>query len=320
MNKNTTYMVVETRNAYAVVLDSRGRFIKAANLGYKTGDVTDHIVPLIYPRNKKEQRNTIIRIAASLAACVCLCIFGIYEYQYMFVKYGDVHIQINPEIEISLSRSGRVLDVEGENPDGEALLKDYKYKGKSKETVVDELTELAIEQKYLTEGGQITVSVNAGNSSWASRIENELLDELNRYLRKQGTTVEVSIGSPGTYREEKEQNVLEESQSVTIPIPQTTGNGKKDDTNDSTKIEPSDSGYSDDRNDGITNHAEPSSSNPPAAPAAPSIPAGNNSQYGVNGSSSYGDTDDSESDSSDSPYSESSNYSGDNDSSSPYNE
>ena len=36
-----------------------------------------------------------------------------------------------------------VLDIEGENADGKALVGDYKYEGKDKETVVDELASLA---------------------------------------------------------------------------------------------------------------------------------------------------------------------------------
>ena len=188
-------MVVEAHSAYAVVLDNSGRFIKVANSGYAVGDITDKVIPLIYPRDKKKRKSTIIRLAASLAACVALCVFGIYEYQYVYTEYGSIHMQINPEVEISLSRSGRVLEIEGENDDGDALLQGYSYKGKDKETVIDELADLAIEQNYLTEGGRIAVSVDARSSEWADRIENEILNELNRYLQEQNITIEIVIGS-----------------------------------------------------------------------------------------------------------------------------
>ena len=107
MERKATYMVVEAHSAYAVVLDNSGRFIKVANSGYAVGDITDKVIPLIYPRDKKKRKSTIIRLAASLAACVALCVFGIYEYQYVYTEYGSIHMQINPEVEISLSRSGR---------------------------------------------------------------------------------------------------------------------------------------------------------------------------------------------------------------------
>ena len=38
MEKETKYLVLEVHNAYAVVLDNSGRFIKAANCGYEVGD------------------------------------------------------------------------------------------------------------------------------------------------------------------------------------------------------------------------------------------------------------------------------------------
>ena len=200
MKTMTTYLVVEIRAAYAVVLDNSGRFIKTADLGYKVGDTIDKIIPLQYPENKKSRKNKIIRLAASLAACICLCVFGVYEYQYMFVEYGSVHMQINPQVEISLSRSGRVLDIEGENADGEALLKGYSFKGKDKGTVADELAALAIEQQYLTQGGTIAIFADAPSSGWSDKMENEILNELNRYLQEQG------------------KEILEEPQTVTIPI------------------------------------------------------------------------------------------------------
>ena len=88
-------------------------------------------------------------------------------------------MQINPEVEITLSRSGRVLDIEGENADGKELVKDYEYKGKDKETVVDELADLAIEQQYLADAGRISIEVDARSDEWAKKMETEITDELN---------------------------------------------------------------------------------------------------------------------------------------------
>ena len=194
MEKETNYLVVEVHNAYAVVLDNSGRFIKAANCGYEVGDTVDSIIPMIYPQDKKKRTNNIIRLAASLAACICLCVFGIYEYQFMYTEYGSVHMQINPEVEITLSRSGRVLDIEGENADGKELVKDYEYKGKDKETVVDELADLAIEQQYLADAGRISIEVDARSDEWAKKMETEITDELNDYLQGQGMAIEITIG------------------------------------------------------------------------------------------------------------------------------
>lgn len=283
MEKETNYLVVEVHNAYAVVLDNSGRFIKAANCGYEVGDTVDSIIPMIYPQDKKKRTNNIIRLAASLAACICLCVFGIYEYQFMYTEYGSVHMQINPEVEITLSRSGRVLDIEGENADGKELVKDYEYKGKDKETVVDELADLAIEQQYLADAGRISIEVDARSDEWAKKMETEITDELNDYLQRQGMAIEITIGPVEAGNDIEDKEILEESQSVTIPIPEPT-----DKTDDST------SESEDDSDDGVTDYSVPSSPSSAQSSAPAQSDSGydssGNSPYGSNGNSSYSDS------------------------------
>ena len=296
MKRDATYLVVEVRSAYVVVLDNSGRFIKAANSGYEVGDITDKIIPLIYPQDRKKRRSTIIRMAASIAACVCLGIFGLYEYQYMYVSYGSIHMQINPEVEISLSRSGRVLDIEGENKDGRDLIEGYSYEGKDKETVVDELADLAIERKYLEEGGQIAIDVDASSGSWAEETEAELLEELTRYLQGQDMTIEVILGSVAPEADDMQeqdgvsageeallQKSLEELRAIKIPVP-----SLKDQADGSV------SGNETVEDDGITDYSEPSgSSSAPASSgsgsssgsSSPSRPSGSSRPSGLSGSS-----------------------------------
>ena len=38
MEEKTTYLVMETHPAYVILLDSEGRFLKAANYGYERGE------------------------------------------------------------------------------------------------------------------------------------------------------------------------------------------------------------------------------------------------------------------------------------------
>lgn len=272
MGKGTNYLVVEVHNAYAVILDNSGRFIKTANCGYEVGDVVDNIIPLIYPQDKKKRKKNIIRLATSMAACICLCVFGIYEYQNMYTEYGSIHIQINPKVEITLSHSGRVLNIEGENTDGKELVKDYEYKGKDKETVVNELADMAIEQQYLADNGRISIEVNAQSDEWEKKIETELSEELNDYLQKQGMVIEITIGPVEVEDDAEDKDILKESQSVTIPIP------KSSDKTDDSVAESSD--YSDDQ---VTDYSVPS--NRSSLPSSSSLPF--SGSYETNGSSPY---------------------------------
>ena len=53
MKENTTYLVMEIHSAYAVLLDNEGRFVKAANMGYESGDVVRNPVLLKYPQDHR---------------------------------------------------------------------------------------------------------------------------------------------------------------------------------------------------------------------------------------------------------------------------
>ena len=116
---------MEVHPAYAVVLDEEGRFLKAANLRYQVGDTVRDIVEL---RRLKEKRPALwkpLSGVAGLAACLCIVFFG--YYQPNFVPYGALRIQINPDVELTLSRTDRVLDFARTQPE---LLKRVEDTGK----------------------------------------------------------------------------------------------------------------------------------------------------------------------------------------------
>lgn len=127
---------MEVHPAYAVVLDEEGRFLKAANLRYQVGDTVRDIVELRHPREKCPALWKPLSGVAGLAACLCLVFFG--YYQPNFVPYGALRIQINPDVELTLSRTDRVLELEGLNADGRVLIEGYDYGGKDREDVTEE--------------------------------------------------------------------------------------------------------------------------------------------------------------------------------------
>ena len=113
------YLVMETHPAYAVVLDEDGRFLKAANLRYQVGDTVQDIVELRTPQKKVVPAWKPLSGLAAAAACLCLVFFGWYQPNY--TAYGTLRIQINPDVEMTVSRTDRVLDLEGLNADGETV-------------------------------------------------------------------------------------------------------------------------------------------------------------------------------------------------------
>ena len=160
------YLVMETHPAYAVLLDEEGRFLKAANLNYQVGDTVQNVVELRSPAHEKKKKYLIRQIAAVAAAAACFCLVFFGYYQPNFVAYGTIRIQINPEVEMTLSRTERVLDLKGLNADGEDLIREYDYSGKDREDVTHELIRRAMDMGYLSNGDSVSISIDSTDTEW----------------------------------------------------------------------------------------------------------------------------------------------------------
>ena len=184
------YLVMETHPAYAVVLDEEGRFLKAANLQYRVGDTVQHIVELRQARPRAPALWKPLSGLAAAAACLCLVFFGYYQPNY--TAYGTLRIQINPDVEMTVSRTDRVLDLEGLNDDGEDLIEGYAYQGKDRETAADELVERAIHMGYLADGDTISVTVTSADADWQAWEEAQVRAQLEE---RYGETIVIRLGS-----------------------------------------------------------------------------------------------------------------------------
>ena len=131
MEEKTTYLVMETHPAYVILLDSEGRFLKAANYGYERGERIHTAVLFQDPKEAlRRRRRRALRAVAALAACICLAAAGGWQYREHFVPYGTLRVEINPEVELEISHSGKVLRAEGLDADGDILLDGYDIEGK----------------------------------------------------------------------------------------------------------------------------------------------------------------------------------------------
>lgn len=184
-----SYLVMEVHPAYAVVLDEEGRFLKAANLRYQVGDTVRDIVELRRPREKRPALWKPLPGVVGLAACLCIVFFG--YYQPNFVPYGALRIQINPDVELTLSRTDRVLELEGLNADGQVLIAGYDYGGKDREDVTEELVERAIGLGYLSDGETVSITVTSADADWQAREEQAAREDLEE---RYGETIVIQIG------------------------------------------------------------------------------------------------------------------------------
>ena len=208
------YLVMEVHPAYAVVLDEEGRFLKAANLRYQVGDTVRSIVELRPARNRPAAWWKPLAGLAAAAACFCLVFFGYYQPNY--TPYGTLRIQINPDVELTVSRTDRVLELEGLNPDGEELIEGYSYQGKDRQTAANELVERAIAMGYLSSGDTVSITVSSSDADWQAREEARTRAQLEE---RYGETIVIRLGEASG---QPEPQPPEETAEIVIPIsPQT---------------------------------------------------------------------------------------------------
>ena len=203
---------METHPAYAVVLDEEGRFLKAANLHYQVGDTVQHIVELRQARPRATALWKPLSGLAAAAACLCLVFFGYYQPNY--TAYGTLRIQINPDVEMTVSRTDRVLDLEGLNADGEDLIEGYDYRGKDQETAAGELVERAIDMGYLSDGDTISVTVRSDDADWQAREEAQIQAQLEE---RYGATIVIRLGD-GAADQSQSAAAPEEPAEVVVPV------------------------------------------------------------------------------------------------------
>ena len=313
------YMVMECHPSYAVLLDAEGRFLKAANLHYKTGQIVHD--PVLMKEEPAKQRNLMrwARSGMAAAAACFLLLIGFNYYQNNVVSYSSIYLTINPEIQMDLNRKGSVTRLEGINEDGKTLLEGYDGKGKDKITVTDELIDRAIEMGFLSEGGQISFSIDAPDDALIQKYGEELQTEVLKYLENQ-FTITVEITNYQTGETESTQSTQPAPETAT-PAADDTDYGPNNDgvtdyndtdygpNNDGvtdyndTDYGPNNDGVTDyddtdygPNNDGVTDYTAP-------AESVPEAPASDSSNYGDSnyddGGSSYSDSDDDDSDDND---------------------
>ena len=187
-----TYLVMECHPSYAIVLDNKGRMIKAANLGYQEGQVVGEIIARQIPKAP-----ILFRLAPlAAAACLCLAVLGGGAYGAYGMPYGTVEVRINPDVKMSVSYMDRVVGLEGVNEDGKKLIDQVSYKGRNSEYMTGILVERAMEMGYLTEGGTIYVAASGGSERWKAKRADAIRTGLDTLL-KDGMPVEVHVESIG---------------------------------------------------------------------------------------------------------------------------
>ncbi len=266
-----SYLVMECHPGYAVLLDEEGRFLKAANLRYEVGQTVYD--PVLMKETAERQRRTMRWISsgiAAIAACFLL-FFGIHYYQKYLQPYSSIYLTINPTVQMDLNRQGTVVRLTGINEDGKALLEGYDSKGKDKVTVADELIDRAIEMGFLSEGGQVSFSIDSPDDALFQEYGTELRTNVTEHLDGRITiTIEITNHQDGQGQESPENSSSSTPSQPSSSQPESTLPSSSEPSRPG-NVPPTSSGSTDyddtdyDLNDNnSTNYVPPSTSTPPA--------------------------------------------------------
>ena len=263
------YMVMECHPSYAVLLDEEGRFLKAANLHYKTGQIVHD--PVLMQEEPAKQRNLMrwARSGMAAAAACFLLLIGFNYYQNNVVSYSSIYLTINPEIQMDLNRKGSVTRLEGINEDGKTLLEGYDGKGKDKITVTDELIDRAIEIGFLSEGGRVSFSIDSPDEALFQEYGTELRTKVTEHLDGRITiTIEIMNHQDGQGQESPENSSSSTPSQPSTSQPELTSPSSSEPSHP-VVVPPTSSNATDyddtdygPNNDGVTDYTPPASSSP----------------------------------------------------------
>ena len=184
------YMVMECHPGFAVVLDENGTFSKVANQNFTVGQTITEIIPMNEPiNNTSKNTKNWVRMAISFAACFIFIVSAILSTTTR--AYASVYMSINPAVQIDVDKNDMVINVLGNNIDGNNLIQNYNYKDKNLDTVMSELVNKAIDMNYLKEGSKVTITFDANEvwvSSHSESINQNLSNQINEIV---GATIEI---------------------------------------------------------------------------------------------------------------------------------
>ena len=186
------YIVMEVKRSYAVLLDEDGRFVTAANLRYEVGQIVENPVLMIDSGdNQKKKKRLITGFAAVLTLLIllfaALLCFDCYTHSYAYFFFT-----LNPLVKILVKKRGRVIDLDDLNDDGEDLIEDYRYWGRKKTEVIEDLIDRAYEMHYLSGRDTVVLEIDAPDDKSFEKYKSELTAYKNLYTAENSSlTVEI---------------------------------------------------------------------------------------------------------------------------------
>lgn len=214
------YIVMECHPSFVVLLDSEGRFVKACNMNYETGQTVYEPVLINDDENMMDNIRKIDRrrkmIKHSLVAAVCVILIGFNFFRFFIEDYTSLYISINPEVRIDMNRIGTVTEIEGDNEDGKRLLEMCDIKSRDKLVLCREIIESAYKTGYVEKGGKVSVYIDTPDDEYFKDL-GVILSEALAIFTDEEYSLDIDILSISQYvfSNPAEQTSLQESTEST---------------------------------------------------------------------------------------------------------
>ncbi|GLV61450.1 hypothetical protein Bmyc01_01200 [Bacillus mycoides] len=186
MNKG---IVMDIKKHSVVVLTPNGEFItcKRKADSYMVGEEISF--------DEQEQRASrfsipsFLKPASLLVACF-LCALLFFYNQPEEKVFAYVSVDINPSVEVSITKDLRVIDLQACNDDGRRFLKELKqWENKQLQDVIRTIIKQSQEDKYLTNDKQVMLTAVAKDKSLEPQLEKAMQELKKEYEIKHVTVV-----------------------------------------------------------------------------------------------------------------------------------
>lgn len=127
----------------------------------------------------------LLRPLLSMAAALILCVWGVAAFRSTQSAFAVVGLDVNPGIELTISRSEKVTGARAINAEGEEVLRSMDLRGADINTACSTIAGVMLSRGYLSDtSNSILMSVRAKDAARGREIEQRVAENLNTYLGK----------------------------------------------------------------------------------------------------------------------------------------
>ncbi|MCR8746312.1 hypothetical protein [Romboutsia lituseburensis] len=135
---------------------------------------------------KDNIKSNLVRNRLAFACSLSILFLGIGSYTYIKLPVAYVSVDINPSVELSINRFNNVVSASALNKDGQVLLNDIKSEHKNVFSIINEIIDNAIKEKYISKNKSTAIAIASISNDYEIRneLENDLKNSVNSHFSK----------------------------------------------------------------------------------------------------------------------------------------